>query len=482
MNPILYAVIGLAVGLVLSVVLVKALQKQVQEGAEIKAQDLVKDARRKAEDMTRDAQRKAKEAVEQAKRKAEQEERTKLDEVRRAETNAKDIERKLEKERKEVVEVKERAAESALKSEKAAAEYERLKKSTEQMEEKYRTRQEEINREFERIASMTQKEARESLLKAIEDDVKLSGARMVREIEEAAKDEAEKAAKRIISIAISRYSSEYIPERTTSMVHLPNDEMKGRLIGREGRNIRAIEAATGCDLIVDDTPETVVVSCFDPVRRHIGKNVLERLIADGRIHPGRIEELVEKVTSEVNNTIKEAGKNACVELGIVNMHPELMKVLGQLQFRFSYTQNQYYHVIEAGHLCGLMASELGLDVKRPAARAYCMTSAKRSRTKPKARTPSSAPTSARSTAKPPTSSTRSAPTTKTSSPPRGSTSSSSVLTRFPVPVLAPAASSSTTTSSASKTSRTSPTPSTAWSAASRSLQAAKSVSWWRTAA
>jgi ribonuclease Y len=364
MNPILYAVIGLAAGLVLSVVLVKALQKQVQEGAELKAQDLVKDARRKAEDMTRDAQRKAKEAVDQAKRKAEQEERTKLEEVRRAETNAKDIERKLEKERKEVVEAKERAVESSLKSEKAAAEYERLKKSTEQMEEKYRTRQEEINREFERIASMTQKEARESLLKAIEDDVKLSGARMVREIEEAAKDEAEKAAKRIISIAISRYSSEYIPERTTSMVHLPNDEMKGRLIGREGRNIRAIEAATGCDLIVDDTPETVVVSCFDPVRRHIGKNVLERLIADGRIHPGRIEELVEKVTSEVNNTIKEAGKNACVELGIVNMHPELMKVLGQLQFRFSYTQNQYYHVIEAGHLCGLMASELGLDVKK----------------------------------------------------------------------------------------------------------------------
>jgi len=202
------------------------------------------------------------------------------------------------------------------------------------------------------------------LVKTIEDDAKLYAAKIVRAVEEQTKEESEKLAKRVISIAISRYSSEYIPERTTSSVTLPSDEMKGRLIGREGRNIRALEAATGCDLIIDDTPETVIVSCFDPVRRHIGKSVLENLISDGRIHPGRIEELVEKVTQQTNGMIKDAGEKALLELNIVGMHPELVKTIGQLQFRYSYTQNQYYHVIEVGHLCGLMAAELGLDIKK----------------------------------------------------------------------------------------------------------------------
>jgi ribonuclease Y len=287
-----------------------------------------------------------------------------LDEVRRSESRAKDIERNLANEKKEAQEAKERAETSVSRAERSASEHERQTKAAFTAEEHFKTRLEEVKNTLERVAGMTQKEAREGLLKLIEDDAKLSAARMVKTIEEQAKDESEKLAKRVISIAISRYSSDYVPERTTSSVTLPSDELKGRLIGREGRNIRALEQATGCDLIVDDTPETVVVSCFDPVRRHIGKTVLENLIADGRIHPGRIEELVSKVTNQVNSQMKEAGEKALLELGIVGMHPELVKTIGQLQFRYSYSQNQYHHVIEVGHLCGLMAAELGLDVKK----------------------------------------------------------------------------------------------------------------------
>jgi ribonuclease Y len=302
--------------------------------------------------------------VDQARREFENSVQAQKEESRRLEQRLKDIEKNLLAEKRELQDAKDRAEAAARKAELTAAEHERVMKAAAQTEEHYKKKLEEIKREFERVASMTEKEAREALLRSIEEDTKLSAARMVREIEESAKEEAEKLAKRVISIAASRYASDYIPERTTSNVTLPSDDIKGRLIGREGRNIRAIEAATGCDLIVDDTPETVVVSCFDPVRRHIGKTVLEQLIADGRIHPGRIEELVDKVTKNVNNQIKEAGKNAILDLGIVSMHPELLKVIGQLQFRYSYTQNQYHHCIEVGHLCGLMASELGLDVKK----------------------------------------------------------------------------------------------------------------------
>lgn len=364
MIELLYIAGGLLAGASLGIILFKVQQKQIVASAQDKAGNIVKDARRKSEQLTSDSKRKSKEAVDQARKQFEQSVQTQKEETRRSEQRAKDIEKNLADEKRELQESKDRADSAARKAELTAAEHERIMKAAQQSEEHFRKKLEEINREFERVASMTEKEAREALLKTIEEDTKLSAARMVREIEEAAKDDAEKLAKRVISIAVSRYSSDYIPERTTSSVHLPSDDLKGRLIGREGRNIRAIEAATGCDLIVDDTPETVVVSCFDPVRRHIGKTVLENLIADGRIHPGRIEELVDKVTKNIDNQIKEAGKNAILDLGIVSMHPELLKVIGQLQFRFSYTQNQYHHVIEVGHLCGLMASEMGLDVKK----------------------------------------------------------------------------------------------------------------------
>jgi ribonuclease Y len=360
----LYIFLGFLAGAGVGLVLLKMLQNQIQSAAREKAAVITREAKRKADDTQRDAERKSREAVDQARRKYEQSIQAKMEEVRKSEQRAKDIERSLQEEKRTALEAKERAEQSHQKAQKTIAENERLAKSAEAAEEHYRKQLEGIKSSLEKVSNMTEKEARETLIATIEEDAKIYAAKRVKSIEEQAREDAEKAAKRIISIAISRYSSEYIPERTTSVVTLPSDEMKGRLIGREGRNIRALEAATGCDLIVDDTPETVVVSCFDPVRRHIGKTVLENLISDGRIHPGRIEELVEKVTQGVNGQIKEAGEKALLELQIVSMHPELVKVIGQLQFRYSYTQNQYYHVIEVGHLCGLMAAELGLDVKK----------------------------------------------------------------------------------------------------------------------
>lgn len=364
MMTALYIFIGFLVGGSLGVVLFKLQQNQILAAAKERANNISKEARRKSDEIVKDSERKSRDAVEQARRKFEQSQQQKMEETRRLEQRARDVERTLQDEKRATQEAKERAESAATKAERNAAEHERLSKAAGQAEEHYRTQLETVKSHLERVAGMTQKEARDSLLQTIEDDAKVHAAKLIRSIEEQTKEESEKLAKRVISIAISRYASEYIPERTTSSVTLPSDEMKGRLIGREGRNIRALEAATGCDLIIDDTPETVIVSCFDPVRRHIGKSVLESLISDGRIHPGRIEELVEKVTANVNNLIKDAGEKALLELNIVGMHPELVKTIGQLQFRYSYTQNQYYHVIEVGHLCGLMAAELGLDVKK----------------------------------------------------------------------------------------------------------------------
>ena len=364
MMIVVYVLLGILIGGGFALAMIRMQQKQLSAAAHQKAALISKDAKRKADEIIRDSEKKARDAVEQARRKMEQSYQQKLDETRRSEQRAKDIERNLQDEKKTAQEAKERAELAATKAERIAAEHERQTKAASATEELFKQKLEDVRGQLERVANMTQKEAREGLIQSVEDDAKLQAAKLVKQIEEQAKEDSEKLAKRVISIAISRYSSEYVPERTTSMITLPSDEIKGRLIGREGRNIRALEQATGCDLIIDDTPETVVVSCFDPVRRHIGKTVLETLIADGRIHPGRIEELVEKVTNGVNHQIKEAGDKALLELGIVSMHPELVKLIGQLQFRYSYTQNQYYHVIEVGHLCGLMAAELGLDIKK----------------------------------------------------------------------------------------------------------------------
>ena len=215
---------------------------------------------------------------------------------------------------------------------------------------------------LEQISGLTQDEAKQFLLKSVEDDVRHDAAMKIKEIEQQLKDEADEKAREIIATAIQRCAADHSAETTVSVVPLPNDEMKGRIIGREGRNIRTLETATGVDLIIDDTPEAITVSSFDPVRREIARLALEKLIADGRIHPTRIEDMVEKAKKEVDRTIREEGERACYETGVHNLNPELVKILGRQKYRTSYGQNVLNHSIEVAHIAGLMAAELGVDV------------------------------------------------------------------------------------------------------------------------
>ena len=217
--------------------------------------------------------------------------------------------------------------------------------------------------ELEKISGLTSDQAKEYLLKIVEDDVKHESAIMIKNMEAEAKEEADKRAKEIVVGAIQRCAADHVSETTISVVQLPNDEMKGRIIGREGRNIRTLETMTGVDLIIDDTPEAVVISGFDPIRREVARIALEKLIVDGRIHPARIEEMVEKAQKEVAAKIKEEGENAAIEAGVHGLHPEVIKILGRMMFRTSYGQNCLKHSVEVAQLCGLMASELGLDVR-----------------------------------------------------------------------------------------------------------------------
>lgn len=223
---------------------------------------------------------------------------------------------------------------------------------------------EEVRSSLERAAGLTREEAREALIAEISDEAKLKAGRRVRQIEEEAREDGERRAKKIVAQSIARLAGEWVAERSISIVALPSDDMKGRLIGREGRNIRAIEAATGVDLIIDDTPETVVISCHNPVRREIAKIAVEKLLSDGRIHPGRIEDVVRKSEKEVEATVREAGQKALFEAGVHGVHQEIVKLLGMLRYRYSYGQNVLAHSIEAAFICGLMAGELGLNVKQ----------------------------------------------------------------------------------------------------------------------
>jgi ribonuclease Y len=217
---------------------------------------------------------------------------------------------------------------------------------------------------LEQLAGMSAAEAKDFLLRTVEREIRADTARLVKRIDTEAREHADRKAKEIIALAIKRYASDYVAEQTVSVVALPNEEMKGRIIGREGRNIRALEAATGVDIIIDDTPEAVILSAFNPVRREVARRSLERLISDGRIHPGRIEEIVEKVTAELETNIREAGEDAAFDAGVHGLHPELIKLLGKLKFRTSYAQNVLQHSLEVCYLAGIMAAELGLNVKQ----------------------------------------------------------------------------------------------------------------------
>ena len=277
-------------------------------------------------------------------------------------------------------EVKERRAEIQRSERRVVQKEENLDKkleSIERLEAGFAAKEEEINKqkaqiaklneerlqELERISGLTSEQAKEYLLKTVEEDVKLDTAKLIKEMENKAKEEADKKAKDYVVTAIQKCAADHVAETTISVVQLPNDEMKGRIIGREGRNIRTLETMTGVDLIIDDTPEAVILSGFDPIRREVARIALEKLIVDGRIHPARIEEMVEKAQKEVETMIREEGEAATLEVGVHGIHPELVRLLGRMKFRTSYGQNALKHSIEVAQLSGLLAAEIGVDVR-----------------------------------------------------------------------------------------------------------------------
>lgn len=237
-------------------------------------------------------------------------------------------------------------------------------KALEEKTAEYNRLADEAGRQLERVAGLTREEAKKVLIDQMVDEAKHESAKRIRVIEEEAKEESTRKGQKIVALAIQRLAGDFVAERTVTVVPLPNDDMKGRIIGREGRNIRALESATGIDLIVDDTPESVIISGHNPIRREIARLSLEKLISDGRIHPGRIEEVVRKAEQEIDDTIREAGQKAIFDVGVHGVHPEIIKLLGRLKFRYSYAQNVLLHSIEAAFICGVMAVELGLNEKQ----------------------------------------------------------------------------------------------------------------------
>ena len=317
--------------------------------AEEKSREIIDEALKVAETKKREALLEAKEESLRAKNEAEREAKERRAEIQRMERRVMNREENLDK-KSEALEKKE--ANLASKEESLTA----RKRETDELYNK------ELQ-ELERISGLTSEQAKEYLLKTIEDDVKHDAARMIKDLENQAREDAVKRAREYVVTAIQKCAADHVTESTISVVNLPSDEMKGRIIGREGRNIRTLETLTGVDLIIDDTPEAVILSGFDPIRREIARIALEKLIVDGRIHPARIEEMVEKARREVESLIREEGESALMDVGIHGIHPELVKLLGKMRFRTSYGQNALRHSIEVAHLSGLLAAELGLDVR-----------------------------------------------------------------------------------------------------------------------
>ncbi|MFH1992703.1 MAG: ribonuclease Y [Pseudomonadota bacterium] len=333
----------------------KILSEKVK-AAEQESSRILKDANRKAETMLKEAELEVKDRLFKMKSEFDAETKETRAELKKSERRLiqkeENIDRKLEQ-----LERREREISKIEKN---------LVKREEDLdinEKKYNELIEEQKSQLEKISGLTADQAKELLIRAMENEARYEGAKLIKRIENETKEEADKRAKIIMATAIQRYAADFVAERTVSVIQLPNDEMKGRIIGREGRNIRALEAATGIDLIIDDTPEAVILSGFNPIRREVARLSLMRLISDGRIHPARIEDVVKKVGKEVDLAIKEAGEQAAFDLGVHGIHSELIMYIGRLKFRTSYAQNVLQHSIEVGILAGIMASELGLNSK-----------------------------------------------------------------------------------------------------------------------
>lgn len=340
---IIGAVIGIAIGFVIARYLVASTSKKKEEEAE----NLVKDARRQADTIKREAEVEAKDEALKLKAEIEEERKERQREVREAEHRVQQREESLDR----------RTNSLDQRESQISSMQEQMEKRQEDLEEA----EEEVSRRLESVAGMTPQQAKDELLNNLRDEVAHESAAIIRDSEARAKAEADKQARTILSLAMQRIASDHTVENTVSSIQIPSDDLKGRIIGREGRNIRSFEQITGTNLIIDDTPECVTISCFDPVRREIGRVTMENLISDGRIHPARIEEMFGKAEKFVNQRVQEAGEQATFDTGIHDIHPELVQTLGRLRYRTSYGQNVLNHSLEVSYLCGIMASELGLD-------------------------------------------------------------------------------------------------------------------------
>ena len=347
MFPVVVGIVALVVGIAAGFLIRKTIAASNAQSIEARAQKTLLEAEREADATRVKAIQEAREEASTVRREAEEDVRMRREEVVRLERRIAESEDAL---RKQAEAVDKRALELQERDEKLQYVREQLEKATEQH-----------RAQLERIASMTSGEAREHLMAQVVDEAKRAAMTQVREIEQHAREEGEERARKIVTIAIQRVASEQTAESTVSVFALPSEDMKGRIIGREGRNIRAFEATTGVNLIVDDTPEAVVLSSFDPVRREAARMTLEKLVADGRIHPARIEEIHERSLRELEEHIRRAGEDAVAEVGLTDIHPELIKLLGRLQYRTSYGQNVLKHLVESAHIASALAAEIGVD-------------------------------------------------------------------------------------------------------------------------
>lgn len=350
---VIAVVITLIVTAVLTYFITTAYHKNVANAkignAEDRAREIIDEAVKTAETKKREAMLEAKEESIRVKNDLDKEVKERRAEIQRSERRVVQKEENLDK---KLESIERREAGFAAKEEEINKQKAQIAKLNE-----------ERLQELERISGLTSEQAKEYLLKTVEEDVKLDTAKLIKEMENKAKEEADKKAKDYVVTAIQKCAADHVAETTISVVQLPNDEMKGRIIGREGRNIRTLETMTGVDLIIDDTPEAVILSGFDPIRREVARIALEKLIVDGRIHPARIEEMVEKAQKEVETQIREDGENAAMDVGVHGIHPELLKLLGRMKFRSSYGQNALKHSIEVAQLSGILAGEIGVDVR-----------------------------------------------------------------------------------------------------------------------